>query len=119
MTEQKRPGPLENLDARLRDARAQSDRGKGDSEKDTKSGLSFAFRTGLELVSALIVGVGIGILLDRWLGTAPWLMIVFFVLGAAAGFMNVYRVMRGLDQAVGYRRDGPGQSRSKDRADNQ
>ncbi len=63
------------------------------------------------MVAALIVGVGIGLLLDNWLDTGPWMMVVFFVLGAAAGFMNVYRVMVGLGGAVGHRRgneDGPG-----------
>jgi ATP synthase protein I len=50
------------------------------------------FRAGVELVSALVVGVGIGWLLDRWLGTWPWLFLLFFVIGSAAGMMNVYRL---------------------------
>lgn len=50
------------------------------------------FRAGVEVVSALIVGVVIGLLLDRWLGTWPWLFLVFFLLGSAAGVMNVYRL---------------------------
>jgi ATP synthase protein I len=36
--------------------------------------------------------VGLGFALDRWLGTWPWLFLVFFVLGAAAGVLNVYRL---------------------------
>lgn len=51
------------------------------------------FRAGVEVVSALVVGVGLGLLLDRWLGTWPWLFLVFFVLGAAAGVLNVYRLI--------------------------
>ncbi len=51
-----------------------------------------------------MVGVAIGIGLDRWLGTTPWLMVVFIVLGAAAGILNVVRVMTGMGGAVGYRR---------------
>ncbi|WP_207537433.1 AtpZ/AtpI family protein [Sabulicella rubraurantiaca] len=50
------------------------------------------FRAGVEVVSALVVGVGLGLLLDRWLGTWPWLFLVFFLLGSAAGVMNVYRL---------------------------
>ena len=50
------------------------------------------FRAGVEVVSALLVGVGLGFLLDRWLGTWPWLFLVFFILGAAAGVLNVYRL---------------------------
>lgn len=49
-------------------------------------------RAGVEVVSALVVGVGLGYALDRWLGTWPWLFLVFFVLGSAAGVMNVYRL---------------------------
>jgi len=48
--------------------------------------------------------MGAGWLLDRWLGTKPWLMIVFFFLGAAAGIMNVYRAVNGLGLAAGYKR---------------
>jgi len=51
------------------------------------------------LVAALIVGVGIGLLLDRWLGTTPWFLIVFFLLGAAAGILNVYRAASGMGLA--------------------
>jgi ATP synthase protein I len=50
-------------------------------------------RVATELVAGLVVGVVIGLLLDRWLGTKPWLLVVFFLLGAAAGLLNVYRAM--------------------------
>lgn len=65
---------------------------------------------GLELVSALIVGVGIGYMLDRWLGTKPWLLILFFILGSAAGLLNVFRLTSGLGGTVGYRKTRPGES---------
>jgi ATP synthase protein I len=54
----------------------------------------FAFRIGVELVSALLVGAGIGWLLDRWLGTTPFLLLLFFFLGAAAGILNVFRAAK-------------------------
>ncbi|MCG5240029.1 AtpZ/AtpI family protein [Azospirillum doebereinerae] len=63
-----------------------------------------ALRIGTELVAAMIVGVGGGLLLDRWLGTAPWGLIVMFFLGAAAGVLNVYRAVTGLGIAAGYSR---------------
>ncbi|QYU67780.1 AtpZ/AtpI family protein [Leptolyngbya sp. 15MV] len=50
------------------------------------------FRAGVEVVSALVVGIVIGLLLDRWLGTWPWLFLLFFVFGSAAGVLNVYRL---------------------------
>lgn len=60
------------------------------------SGFGMAMRIGTELVAGLVVGVGIGYLLDRWLGTAPWFLVVFFFLGSGAGILNVYRSASGL-----------------------
>lgn len=75
-------------------------------------------RIGVEIVAALIVGVGFGLLLDSWLGTKPWFMLVFFVLGAAAGMFNVYRVVRDQGGAVGYRpASGTSNSESPDKSD--
>ena len=50
-----------------------------------------AFKLGTELVAAVGVGTIIGIILDSWFDTKPWLMIIFFFLGAAAGMLNVIR----------------------------
>lgn len=106
MTEDRPPDSLNKLDKRLREAQARRS-GGGKSTRPLKrdSGLSLAFRIGVELVAALIVGVGIGLLLDKWLGTRPWFLLLFFILGSAAGIMNVFRVMKGHGDAVGYRAD--------------
>ena len=50
-----------------------------------------AFKLGTELVAAVGVGTIIGFILDSWFGTKPWLIIIFFFLGAAAGMLNVFR----------------------------
>ena len=50
-----------------------------------------AFKLGTELVAAVAVGTIIGFILDSWFGTKPWLIIVFFFLGAAGGMLNVIR----------------------------
>ena len=50
-----------------------------------------AFKLGTELVAAVAVGTIIGFILDNWFGTKPWLIIIFFFLGAAAGMLNVIR----------------------------
>jgi ATP synthase protein I len=44
-----------------------------------------------ELVAGVLAGAGIGWVLDRWLGISPWGMIVFLLLGFAAGVLNVMR----------------------------
>ena len=50
-----------------------------------------AFKLGTELVAAVGVGTIIGFILDNWFDTKPWLIIIFFFLGAAAGVLNVIR----------------------------
>ena len=62
-----------------------------DSEK-RGSFMGNAFKLGTELVAAVGVGTIIGFILDSWFGTKPWLIIIFFFLGAAAGMLNVIRV---------------------------
>lgn len=90
-------GPtLEDLDARLRKARGDegSSGGHNGAGAGLQSGMGGAgamLRIGIEMVSAVAVGLGIGWLLDSWLGTKPWLMIVFFFMGSAAGMLGVYR----------------------------
>lgn len=103
------PPSLEDLDARLRKARERGDApDAGAAPGDVpRSVLSMAFRIGIELVAAFGVGIAIGILFDRWQGTAPWGLLVGFFLGAGAGILNVYRAVNGLGLAAGYRR-GPG-----------
>lgn len=55
--------------------------------------LGMGLRVGVELVSALAVAVAIGWGLDRWLGTMPFLLMLFIVLGGAAGVANVWRLV--------------------------
>ena len=50
-----------------------------------------AFKLGTELVAAVAVGTIIGFILDSWFDTKPWLIIIFFFLGTAAGISNVIR----------------------------
>ena len=61
-----------------------------DSEK-RGSFMGNAFKLGTELVAAVGVGTIIGFILDSWFGTKPWLIIIFFFLGAAAGMLNVIK----------------------------
>lgn len=56
--------------------------------------MGLAFRVGVDLVAAIVVGTGIGWLLDEAFGTFPGFAIALFFLGGAAGVMNVMRVAR-------------------------
>ena len=55
------------------------------------SALARGFRLSSELVAGVLVGAGLGWLIDRWLGTLPWGMFVFALLGFTAGVLNVIR----------------------------
>ena len=102
--DERKPPSLEDLDARLRAAQDRDvPRSTGTSSGPSMSGMGIAFRIGVELVAALAVGVGIGWLLDSWLGTKPWFLVVFFFLGSAAGILNVWRAVSGLGMGPGYR----------------
>lgn len=105
MADDENKDALNALDSRLKQARGQvqdpfDKPGPETSEKGNV--LSLAFRVAVEIVSAVAIGVGIGWLLDDWLGTKPWLMLVFIVLGFAAGILNVYRMASGFGYAAGY-----------------
>jgi ATP synthase protein I len=108
MTDDDQPSPLSELGARLRQARSREgeENGAAGAARPNLTGFGLAARVGVELVAALAVGVGIGLLVDRWLGTKPWGLVVFFILGWAAGVLNVYRTVMGIGSAVGYRRPG-------------
>lgn len=86
--------------ARLRSLGARLGKtGKGTPVETPSGGLSGSdpsaiargFRLSTELVAGVIVGALIGWLLDRWLGISPWGLIVFLLLGFAAGVLNVMR----------------------------
>jgi ATP synthase protein I len=64
---------------------------KDDGNVNRKSGalIGAVMALSSSIVSCLIVGW----LLDRWLGTTPWLIVVGIIVGSVAGFMHLIRVM--------------------------
>ena len=58
------------------------------------SGMGRAVRLGTEFVAAILVGTGIGYVLDLWFGTRPWIMLVMLMVGFAAGILNITRAAR-------------------------
>ena len=62
------------------------------------NGAGFGFKISTEIIAALVVGVGIGLIVDKYLNTKPFGLIIFFIFGALAGFLNVYRVMRRIEK---------------------
>ena len=87
-----------SFDQRLRAARTRLEKpGKAAQETDTGRGFSelgLMLRAGTELVSALIVGVAMGWGLDHWLHLRAVFLVLFSLLGGAAGVLNVWRLVR-------------------------
>jgi ATP synthase protein I len=63
-------------------------------EQSTWKALGQLSSIGFALVIATVIGLGGGYWLDRWLGTAPWLMLIGLGLGIAAGFVNLFRSVK-------------------------
>ncbi|HXV73509.1 MAG TPA: AtpZ/AtpI family protein [Sphingomonadales bacterium] len=93
MPEKNDKARLDELARKLDALRAgETPRGRKDS-----LALAKAYRTGIELLAGVVIGTLIGYGLDSWLGTSPWMLILFFFLGVAAGFLNVYKAARKMD----------------------
>ncbi|CAA7622932.1 AtpZ/AtpI family protein [Magnetospirillum sp. UT-4] len=104
MAEQELPPNLDELEERLRAARAREseENGPKSAGRHSLSGLGQGMRLAVEFVVGVVVGAGIGWGLDRWFGTQPWMMVLFLVFGTASGVMNAYRAARRMDDTVGF-----------------
>ncbi len=63
------------------------------------AGVGVGLRIAVDLVAGVAVGVGIGWYLDSTLGTKPWLLLLFTILGFCAGLLNVVRTANQLEAA--------------------
>ena len=81
----------EDFKTRLKIAKSKIKKKLDTDNEKRGSFMGNAFKLGTELVAAVAVGTIIGFILDSWFDTKPWLMIIFFFLGAAAGILNVIR----------------------------
>ena len=103
MNENKNSQSEEDFDTRLRRARENSGKdGRGGALVNSQTGKGMAFRIGTEIVVAVAVGGSIGFLIDTWLDMRPWFLIIFLLLGNAAGLWNVFRVVSDKGYAAGF-----------------
>jgi ATP synthase protein I len=64
------------------------------------SGLARGMRIGTEFIAAILVGAGLGYLIDLGLGTSPWGLLILLLMGFAAGILNVIRVVAEMNAAT-------------------
>ena len=81
----------EDFKTRLKIAKSKIKKKMDNDLEKRGSFMGTAFKLGTELVAAVAVGTIIGFILDNWFDTKPWLIIIFFFLGVAAGMLNVIR----------------------------
>ena len=81
----------DSLKTRLEIAKSKILRKELYKDKDQPSPIGAAFKLSTELVAAVAIGTIIGFILDKTFGTTPWLIIIFFFLGVAAGIVSVFR----------------------------
>ena len=82
---------LKNISTRLEIAKKNIKKNEIKTKSSNAASLGKALKISTELVAAVVVGSTLGFLLDNWFDTKPLLTICFFILGVAAGILNVFR----------------------------
>ena len=85
---------IKSLNQRIQKAKSNSDLG----QNKPPSPVGKAMKVVVEIVAAMAVGLVIGILLDNYFDTRPIFIIIFFLLGSAAGILNVFRVAKSIQK---------------------
>ena len=101
---------FEEISARIRAERDQAAAAQGQTGRRTSAvGKTWgsAFRLGSEFVAAVLVGGGLGYLIDRLFGTLPWGLIILLLVGFAAGILNMARAAGKVPKAGDRLNDGP------------
>ena len=82
------------LSARLKIAKKKANKTSLNNDKKNTSSLGTALKLSTEMVAAVFVGSIIGFILDNWFDSKPWLTIIFFFAGSAAGILNVIKTAK-------------------------
>ena len=82
---------LKEISTRLKIAKKNIKKNKGENRGSNAASLGKALKISTELVATVFVGSTIGFLLDGWFDTKPVLTICFFIMGVAAGILNVFK----------------------------
>ena len=90
----------DNLKIRLKIAKDKVNKKTLNNDNNQPSSLGMALKLSTEMVAAVLVGTIIGYILDSWFDSKPWLIIIFFFVGVAAGITNVVRTAKLMQKNV-------------------
>lgn len=96
------PPSKEDFKARLEKARQKQEQAswsRSELKLEQSGAAGKAWRLSVEMVSALAVCGGFGWLLDKWLDTKPWWMLVFLLIGGGVGIYNVFKVAKRMNDS--------------------
>ena len=91
-----------NLSKRIENAIDKKDNKTKNYENLNVSLVNTFSRVATELLAGLLIGTSLGWLIDNWLNTSPLFLIIFFLLGGAAGILNLWRIITGKGLKIGY-----------------
>ena len=91
-----------NLSKRIETAIDKKDNKTKNYENLNVSLVNTFSRIATELLAGLLIGTSLGLLIDNWLNTSPLFLIIFFLLGGAAGILNLWRIITGKGLKIGY-----------------
>jgi len=105
MKDPKTGPPRDDLKNRIESARTRyRERDGAGGARRSYTGLGLGVRITAEIISALAVGVVLGLVLDTWLETRPLFLIGGFLLGSGAAFLNLMRIAKRVDEERNMRR---------------
>ena len=91
---------LKEISTRLKIAKKNIKNIKKENSSSNAASLGKALKISTELVASVVVGSTIGFLLDNWFDTKPLLTICFFIMGVAAGILNVFRSAKKMQEKL-------------------
>ena len=90
---------LKEISTRLEIAKKKIKKKQIKNNGSNAASLGKALKISTELVAAVVVGATLGFILDNWFDTRPWLTISFFVMGVAAGILNVIKSAKNMHKS--------------------
>lgn len=90
---------LDDLDARLKNARAQYEKEEAPQPSAYSKEMNLGLRAFMEMIGVLLGSGLMGWALDDYFGTAPIILLIFVILGVGAAFFNLYKLSQNLGTA--------------------